>query len=233
MLQIDSVHVSYGSIRALQGVSLEVPPGRIVTLLGANGSGKTTTLRTISGLLAPFKGAVRFEGRPIQGWFPERIVRLGISHVPEGRQVFGEFTVFENLKIGAFLRRDLAGIRDDIDRVFTLFPRLRERTAQPAETLSGGEQQMLSIGRALMARPRLLLLDEPSLGLAPIVVDEIVRILRAINDGGTTLLLVEQNSEIALSISHYAYVLETGRVAFEGRSVELLDNDRIRRTYLG
>jgi branched-chain amino acid transport system ATP-binding protein len=233
MLRIDDLHVSYGNIRALQGVSLEVPQGRIVTLLGANGSGKTTTLRTISGLLAPVGGTIRFEGRPIQGSFPERIVDLGISHVPEGRQVFGELTVLENLKIGAFLRRNRAGIREDIDRVFALFPRLRERVAQPAQTLSGGEQQMLSIGRALMARPRLLLLDEPSLGLAPIVVDDIVRILRTINGAGTTLLLVEQNSEIALSISHYAYVLETGRVTLQGPSRELLDNDRVRRSYLG
>jgi branched-chain amino acid transport system ATP-binding protein len=233
MLRIDDLHVSYGNIRALQGVSLEVPQGRIVTLLGANGSGKTTTLRTISGLLAPVGGTIRFEGRPIQGSFPERIVDLGISHVPEGRQVFGELTVLENLKIGAFLRRNRAGIREDIDRVFALFPQLRERVAQPAQTLSGGEQQMLSIGRALMARPRLLLLDEPSLGLAPIVVDDIVRILRTINGAGTTLLLVEQNSEIALSISHYAYVLETGRVTLQGPSRELLDNDRVRRSYLG
>jgi branched-chain amino acid transport system ATP-binding protein len=233
MLRIDDVHVSYGNIRALQGVSLEVPEGRIVTLLGANGSGKTTTLRTISGLLAPTSGTIHFQGRPIQGIFPERIVALGLSHVPEGRQVFGELTVLENLKIGAFLRRDRVSMREDMNSIFALFPPLRQRVAQPAQTLSGGEQQMLSIGRALMARPRLLLLDEPSLGLAPIVAEEILGILRTINAAGTTILLVEQNSEIALSISHYAYVLETGRVTLEGRSLELLDNERVRRSYLG
>jgi branched-chain amino acid transport system ATP-binding protein len=233
ILRVEDAHVFYGNIHALKGVSLAVPRGNIVALLGANGSGKTTTLRTISGLLPAERGEIWFEDKPLTRTPPEKIVGLGISHVPEGRQVFGELTVLENLRIGAFLRSDRSGIRDDLDRTFSLFPRLHERSHQQAQTLSGGEQQMLSIGRGLMARPKLLLLDEPSLGLAPIIVEQIVATLKMVNKAGTTILLVEQNSEIALSISNYAYVLETGRVALEGASATLLDNEEIKRSYFG
>jgi branched-chain amino acid transport system ATP-binding protein len=233
LLRVESAHAFYGNIHALKGISLQVPRGSIVALLGANGSGKTTTLRAISGLVPPRRGEIWFEDKSLTRKSPEKIVSLGISHVPEGRQVFGDLTVLENLRIGAFLRNDLRGIREDIGRVFMLFPRLRERSEQTAQTLSGGEQQMLSIGRALMARPTLLLLDEPSLGLAPILVEQIVDTLTTIREAGTTILLVEQNSEIALSISDYAYVLETGRVALEGLSSTLLDNEQIKSSYLG
>ena len=233
LLRVEDAHAFYGNIHALKGISLQVRRGSIVALLGANGSGKTTTLRAISGLLRPRHGEIWFEDKSLTRKSPEKIVALGISHVPEGRQVFGDLTVLENLRIGAFLRNDLHGIREDIGRVFTLFPRLRERSEKAAQTLSGGEQQMLSIGRALMARPTLLLLDEPSLGLAPILVEQIVDTLKTIRGGGTTILLVEQNSEIALSISDYAYVLETGRVAIEGLSSTLLDNEQIKSSYLG
>jgi branched-chain amino acid transport system ATP-binding protein len=233
LLRVEDAHAFYGNIHALKGISLQVRRGSIVALLGANGSGKTTTLRAISGLLRPRCGDIWFEDKSLTRKSPEKIVALGISHVPEGRQVFGDLTVLENLRIGAFLRNDLRGIREDIGRVFTLFPRLRDRSEKAAQTLSGGEQQMLSIGRALMARPTLLLLDEPSLGLAPILVEQIVDTLKTIRGGGTTILLVEQNSEIALSISDYAYVLETGRVALEGLSSTLLDNEQIKSSYLG
>jgi branched-chain amino acid transport system ATP-binding protein len=233
LLRVEDAHAFYGNIHALKGISLQVRRGSIVALLGANGSGKTTTLRAISGLLRPRRGDIWFEDKSLTRKSPEKIVALGISHVPEGRQVFGDLTVLENLRIGAFLRNDLRGIREDIGRVFTLFPRLRDRSEKAAQTLSGGEQQMLSIGRALMARPTLLLLDEPSLGLAPILVEQIVDTLKTIRGGGTTILLVEQNSEIALSISDYAYVLETGRVALEGLSSTLLDNEQIKSSYLG
>jgi branched-chain amino acid transport system ATP-binding protein len=233
LLRVEDAHAFYGSIHALKGISLQVRCGSIVALLGANGSGKTTTLRAISGLLRPKRGDIWFEDTSLIRKSPEKIVALGISHVPEGRQVFGDLTVLENLRIGAFLRNDLRGIREDIGRVFTLFPRLRERSEKAAQTLSGGEQQMLSIGRGLMARPTLLLLDEPSLGLAPILVEQIVDTLKTIRGGGTTILLVEQNSEIALSISDYAYVLETGRVALEGLSSTLLDNEQVKSSYLG
>jgi branched-chain amino acid transport system ATP-binding protein len=233
LLRVEDAHAFYGNIHALKGISLQVRRGSIVALLGANGSGKTTTLRAISGLLRPKRGDIWFEDTSLIRKSPEKIVALGISHVPEGRQVFGDLTVLENLRIGAFLRNDLRGIREDIGRVFTLFPRLRERSEKAAQTLSGGEQQMLSIGRGLMARPTLLLLDEPSLGLAPILVEQIVDTLKTIRGGGTTILLVEQNSEIALSISDYAYVLETGRVALEGLSSTLLDNEQVKSSYLG
>jgi branched-chain amino acid transport system ATP-binding protein len=233
LLRVEDAHAFYGNIHALKGISLQVRRGSIVALLGANGSGKTTTLRAISGLLRPRRGDIWFEDKSLTRKSPEKIVALGISHVPEGRQVFGDLTVLENLRIGAFLRNDLRGIREDIGRVFTLFPRLRDRSEKAAQTLSGGEQQMLIIGRALMARPTLLLLDEPSLGLAPILVEQIVDTLKTIRGGGTTILLVEQNSEIALSISDYAYVLETGRVALEGLSSTLLDNEQIKSSYLG
>ena len=233
LLRVEGAHAFYGNIHALKGISLQIRRGSIVALLGANGSGKTTTLRVISGLLPPRRGEIWFEDKPLTRKSPEKIVALGISHVPEGRQVFGDLTVLENLRIGAFLRNDLRGIREDIGRVYTLFPRLRERSEQAAQTLSGGEQQMLSIGRALMARPTLLLLDEPSLGLAPVLVEQIVDTLETIRSAGTTILLVEQNSEIALSISDYAYVLETGRVSLEGLSSTLLDNEQIKSSYLG
>jgi branched-chain amino acid transport system ATP-binding protein len=233
MLRIEDAHVYYGNIHALKGVSLRVPRGSIVALLGANGSGKTTTLRTISGLSEVARGDVWFEDLRVSRHSPDKIVGLGISHVPEGRQVFGEMTVAENLRIGAFLRKDRKGVREDLDRLFTLFPRLKERIGQPAQTLSGGEQQMLSIARALMAKPKLLLLDEPSLGLAPIIIDQIMATLKVINEAGTTILLVEQNTEIALSISNYAYVLETGRVMLEGPSAALLDNDDVIKSYFG
>jgi branched-chain amino acid transport system ATP-binding protein len=231
ILRIEDVHASYGNIHALKGVSLRVRRSEIVALLGANGSGKTTTLRVISGLLPAARGNIWFEDKPLLRRAPEKVVGRGISHAPEGRQVFGDLTVLENLRIGAFLRNDRQSIQDDIERVFNLFPRLRERSQQAAQTLSGGEQQMLSIGRALMARPKLLLLDEPSLGLAPIIVDQIIETIKTINDAGTTILLVEQNSEIALSISNYAYVLETGRVTLEGASATLLDNEQIKSAY--
>jgi branched-chain amino acid transport system ATP-binding protein len=233
MLRIEDAHVYYGNIHALKGVSLRVTRGSIVALLGANGSGKTTTLRTISGLSEVARGDVWFEDLRVSRHSPDKIVGLGISHVPEGRQVFGEMTVAENLRIGAFLRKDRKGVREDLDRLFTLFPRLKERIGQPAQTLSGGEQQMLSIARALMAKPKLLLLDEPSLGLAPIIIDQIMATLKVINEAGTTILLVEQNTEIALSISNYAYVLETGRVILEGPSAALLDNDDVIKSYFG
>jgi branched-chain amino acid transport system ATP-binding protein len=233
MLRIEDAHVYYGNIHALKGVSLRVPRGSIVALLGANGSGKTTTLRTISGLSEVARGDVWFEDLRVSRHSPDKIVGLGISHAPEGRQVFGEMTVAENLRIGAFLRKDRKGVREDLDRLFTLFPRLKERIGQPAQTLSGGEQQMLSIARALMAKPKLLLLDEPSLGLAPIFIDQIMATLKVINEAGTTILLVEQNTEIALSISNYAYVLETGRVILEGPSAALLDNDDVIKSYFG
>jgi len=233
LLRVEGAHAFYGNIHALKGISLQVRRGSIVALLGANGSGKTTTLRAISGLLPLRRGEIWFEDKPLTRRSPEKIVALGISHVPEGRQVFGDLTVLENLRIGAFLRKDLRGIREDIGCVYTLFPRLRERSEQAAQTLSGGEQQMLSIGRALMARPTLLLLDEPSLGLAPVLIEQIVDTLETIRGAGTTILLVEQNSEIALSISDYAYVLETGRVVLEGLSSTLLDNEQIKSSYLG
>ena len=233
ILRVEGVHAFYGNIHALKGVSLQIRRGKIVALLGANGSGKTTTLRVISGLLRAARGSVWFGDTPATQRAPEKIVAAGISHVPEGRQVFGELTVLENLRIGAFIRNDGQSIQEDIERAFDLFPRLRERTHQSAQTLSGGEQQMLSIARALMARPKLLLLDEPSLGLAPIIVEQIADTIRRINEAGTSILLVEQNSEIALSISSYAYVLETGRVAVEGQSAALLDNEDIKSSYFG
>lgn len=233
ILRIEDVHAFCGNIHALKGVSLAVRRNAVVALLGANGAGKTTMLRVISALLPAARGKVWFEHKPLLRTAPERVVGRGISHVPEGRQIFGDLTVMENLRIGAFLRNDRKSIQSDTERVLELFPRLRERGRQAAQTLSGGEQQMLSIARALMARPKLLLLDEPSLGLAPIIVDQIVDTIKAINHTGTTILLVEQNSEIALSISNYAYVLETGRVALEGQSAALLDNAQIKSSYFG
>jgi branched-chain amino acid transport system ATP-binding protein len=232
MLGVDALEVAYGEIRALKGVALEVGRGEIVALLGNNGAGKTTTLKTISGLLRPTRGAVMLDGKPLIGVPPHDIVSKGIAHVPEGRRIFNRLTVRENLMMGAYLRRD-AGIADDLDRVFALFPRLEERVGQVAGTLSGGEQQMLAIGRALMLSPRLLLLDEPSMGLAPVLVEQIFDTIAGINRQGTTILLVEQNAAMALSIAHRGYVLETGTIALTGTAAELSDNAEVRRAYLG
>jgi branched-chain amino acid transport system ATP-binding protein len=232
VLRLDGLHVYYGEIHALKGVSLEVHQGEIVTLLGNNGAGKTTTLKTISGLLAPRRGTVDLEGQPLVGVPPHDVVGRGIGHVPEGRRIFNRLTVRENLLMGAFLRSD-GGIDADLQRVFTLFPRLHERIAQVAGTLSGGEQQMLAIGRALMARPRLLLLDEPSMGLAPVLVEQIFDTIGEVNRQGTTILLVEQNAAMALSIAHRGYVLETGAVVLAGTATALAENPDVRRAYLG
>ena len=227
MLQVDALDVSYGKIRALKGVGLEVARGEIVAVLGNNGAGKTTTLKTISGLLRPTRGTISLDSEPLVGVPPHAIVLKGIAHVPEGRRIFNRLTVRENLMMGAYPRRD-AGIAADLDRVFALFPRLQERIAQVAGTLSGGEQQMLAIGRALMLSPRLLLLDEPSMGLAPVLVEQIFDTVADINRQGTTILLVEQNAAMALSIAHRGYVLETGSIALAGTAAELADNAEVR-----
>jgi branched-chain amino acid transport system ATP-binding protein len=233
MLEVDSLHVSYGSIKALQGVSLRVEQGTIVTLIGSNGAGKSTTLRAISGLLRPTSGQIRFEGQRLDGVPAHRIVRRGVCQSPEGRGVFANLTVAENLDLGAFTRSDRAGIKADLDRSLQLFPRLKERFHQFAGTLSGGEQQMLAIARALMARPRLLLLDEPSLGLAPQIVQQIFRIIRQINAEGVTILLVEQNAHMALNVAKHAYVLQTGQIIKEGNARVLLDDPDVKKAYLG
>ncbi len=232
MLSVDALDVAYGQIRALKGVALEVGRSEIVALLGNNGAGKTTTLKTISGLLRPTHGTITLEGQPLAGVPPHEIVMRGLAHVPEGRRIFNRLTVRENLVMGAYTRRD-AGIAADLDRVFALFPRLGERVAQVAGTLSGGEQQMLAIARALMLGPRLLLLDEPSMGLAPVLVEQIFDTIVDINRQGTTILLVEQNAAMALSIAHRGYVLETGSIALAGTAAELSDNADVRRAYLG
>ncbi len=234
MLRLEGVTAAYGPIVALRGVSLAVEPGTVVTLLGANGAGKTSTLRVISGLLRPQAGTVEYDGVRLDRLSPDRIVRLGIVQVPEGRQLFAQLTVRENLELGAYLRRDRAGIRQDLERVFSYFPILAQRQRQAAGSLSGGEQQMLAIGRGLMARPRLLLLDEPSLGLAPLVTREIFRIIRTINEReGLTVLLVEQNARLALDIARKGYVLETGRVVLSDLAENLRRNEEVRRSYLG
>jgi len=233
LLVLDGIETFYGSIQALKGVSFKVDPGSIVTLLGANGAGKSTTLKCISGLVPAAKGTVSFRGERINGLPCETIVRRGISHVPEGRELFPELTVLENLTMGAYARTDKRAIARTLERVHTCFPILAERRTQLAGTLSGGEQQMLAIGRALMADPALMLLDEPSLGLAPMLVEEIFAIIREIHAGGTTVLLVEQNANKALSIADYGYVLETGTIALAGDSQQLLKDDRVRRAYLG
>ena len=232
MLTVDDLHVYYGEIHALKGVSLSVATGEIVAVLGPNGAGKTTTVKTISGLLTPRRGIVTLENVSITGQPAHEIVYRGMAHVPEGRKIFNRLTVMENLGMGAYSRSD-GGIAEDLEHVFSLFPRLKERRAQIAGTLSGGEQQMLAIGRALMARPRLLLLDEPSMGLAPIVVEQIFETIVDINRRGTTILLVEQNAAMALGIAHRGYVLETGVVALTGTAVELAGNADVRRAYLG
>ncbi|MCI7612892.1 MAG: ABC transporter ATP-binding protein [Selenomonadaceae bacterium] len=233
MLKINDINVFYGAIHAIKGASLEVNEGEIVTLIGANGAGKSTILRTISGLLKPKGGSIQFEGRDIAGLPAHEIVKGGISQVPEGRRIFAEMTVLENLELGAFTRKDKDGIKSDMEMVFNRFPRLKERISQLAGTLSGGEQQMLAMGRALMSRPRLLLLDEPSMGLAPLLIREIFAIIQDINKAGTTVLLVEQNANMALSIAHRAYVLETGRITLSGEAKELAASEDVRKAYLG
>ena len=233
MLKIDNIHVYYGAIHALKGVSLEVHKGEIVTLIGANGAGKSTTLRTVSGLLAPKSGSISFLGENIAGMPAHEIVKHGISQVPEGRRIFAEMSVQENLEMGAFTRKDKAGVEKDFEIVYNRFPRLKERRKQQAGTLSGGEQQMLAMGRALMSRPMLLLLDEPSMGLAPLLIKEIFSIIEDINREGTTVLLVEQNANMALSIAHRAYVMETGRITLQGAAKELAASEDVRKAYLG
>lgn len=233
MLKIDNIHVYYGAIHALKGVSLEVKAGEIVTLIGANGAGKSTTLRTVSGLLAPKSGGISFIGENIAGMPAHEIVKRGISQVPEGRRIFAEMSVQENLEMGAFTRKDKAGVEKDFEIVYNRFPRLKERRKQQAGTLSGGEQQMLAMGRALMSRPKLLLLDEPSMGLAPLLIKEIFSIIEDINREGTTVLLVEQNANMALSIAHRAYVMETGRITLQGAAKELAASEDVRKAYLG
>ena len=232
-LEVQDIHTYYGNIHALKGVSLIVNDGEIVTLIGANGAGKTTTLKTISGILRPRGGEIRLDGQAIHRTHPHEIVALGICQSPEGRRIFPRMTVLENLEMGAFARRDGAAIRDDIERVVTLFPRLRERIRQKGGTLSGGEQQMLAIGRALMSRPRILLLDEPSMGLAPILVETIFNTVVEINRLGTTVLLVEQNALMALSIAHRGYVLETGSIVLADSASNLQQNEQVRKAYLG
>ncbi len=234
MLELRQVDTWFGNIQALKGISLAVNPGEIITLIGANGAGKSTTLMSISGLVSPRRGEILFEGRPIHTLSPDGIVALGICQVPEGRHIFPSLTVAENLDMGAFLRRDRLGIRNDLDYVFDLFPILADRRHQLGGTLSGGEQQMLAISRALMARPKLLLLDEPSLGLAPLVVQLIFKIIRKINsENETTILLVEQNAHMALQVAHRGYVLENGKILMEGTAETLLHNEEVRQAYLG
>jgi branched-chain amino acid transport system ATP-binding protein len=233
MLKLDKIDVYYGAIHALKNLSLEVNEGEIVTLIGANGAGKSTTLKTISGLIRPKIGDVLFNEQSIISVPAQNIVKMGISQVPEGRRIFANLTVLENLEMGAYLRKDKAGIKETMEKVFDKFPRLKERLSQRAGTLSGGEQQMLAMGRALMSQPKLLLLDEPSMGLAPILVKEIFSIIKEINDQGTTILLVEQNANMALSIASRAYVLETGRIVASGSASELLASEQIKKAYLG
>ena len=233
MLTLDQVEVSYGAIRALQRISIRIEAGEIVTLIGANGAGKSTTLRAISGLVPTQQGRIVFEGKDITSTSADKIVQYGIGHSPEGRRVFANMSVRENLELGAYTRRDRVGIRSDYDRALALFPRLQERLQQNAGTLSGGEQQMLAMGRALMARPKLLLLDEPSLGLAPFLVRDIFNIIRDINSQGTTVLLVEQNAHMALGIAHRGYVLETGRIVMADEAKALLANEDVKKAYLG
>jgi branched-chain amino acid transport system ATP-binding protein len=230
---LKDLHVAYGAIKAVRGISFSVEPGRIVTLIGANGAGKSTTLRAISGLLRPARGSIDFDGKPIAGCRAHDIVRRGLVQAPEGRGIFGNLTVEENLNLGGYLRRDHSRLRADRARALELFPRLGERLKQRAGTLSGGEQQMLAIARALVAGPRLLLLDEPSLGLAPQIMQTIFHVIREINEQGTTILLVEQNAHMALSVAHDAYVLETGEIVMQGPAKELAQSDEVRKAYLG
>ena len=233
MLELNRINTFYGKIQALRDVSLKVEDGEIVTLIGANGAGKSTTLMSICGVIHPRSGEILFDGKPIQQLPAPEIVKRGISQVPEGRLIFPELTVRENLDLGAFLRTDKEGIADDMEYVFQLFPILRERVSQTGGTLSGGEQQMLALGRALMARPRLLLLDEPSLGLAPIIIQQIFKIIQKVNEDGTTVFLVEQNANQALHIANRGYVMENGVVVMEGKAQELLSSEKVRKAYLG
>jgi branched-chain amino acid transport system ATP-binding protein len=233
LLQVNDIHVHYGQVAAVKGISLEVDEADFVALIGSNGAGKSTTLRTISGLEQPSAGSILFDGVAIEKLSADRIVKLGIAHVPEGRRVFKDLTVTENLRLGAFTRRDQQEVEADLEKIFTRFPRLRERKDQMARTMSGGEQQMVAIGRALMSKPRMLLLDEPSLGLAPLIVQEIARILVEINRAGVAVVLVEQNAELALELARHGYVLETGNIALEGVANSLMDNDHVRKAYLG
>jgi len=232
MLELRNIDVYYGNIHVLKGINIEVMDGEIVTLIGANGAGKTTTLKTISGLINPKKGEILLNGEKINNLNASQIVKLGISHVPEGRRIFANMTVMENLEIGAFIRNAAKNIADDYDKVFSLFPRLKERKKQIAGTLSGGEHQMLAIGRALMSKPKLLLLDEPSMGLAPLVVKEIFSIIRDINKSGTTILLVEQNVNMALNAANRAYIIKNGSIELEGDSKTLLNEEDIKKAYL-
>ena len=233
LLQIKDIHVHYHKVAALKGVSMKLGESDFVTLIGSNGAGKSTTLRTISGLEHPSSGEILFDGKQIAQLTADRILKLGIAHVPEGRRVFKGLTAYENLQLGAFVRDDKEQIAKDIEEVFDRFPRLRKCKNQLAKTMSGGEQQMLAIGRALMSKPRVLLLDEPSLGLAPVIVQEIAKILTEINQKGVSIMLVEQNAELALQLAHHGYVLETGSVALEGEAKGLMDNEHVRKAYLG
>lgn len=233
MLELSDLTLAYGPVVAVRNAALRVDAGEIVTLIGSNGAGKTTILRAVSRLLTPKSGAIRFEGRDLAGLSPDKVVRLGLAHCPEGRQVLARQSVRDNLELGAYIRTDKPGIRQDLETVYGRFPRLRERAGQLAGTLSGGEQQMLAIGRALMCRPKLLLLDEPSLGLAPIVVQEIFEILADLNRSGTTILLVEQNANMAMKTAHRAYVLEAGSIVAQGDARTLADDERVRKAYLG
>lgn len=233
LLELNDINVYYGAIHALKGISLTVEEGQIVSLIGSNGAGKTTTLRTISGLLCSKTGSITFMGKPIQQESAESIVRLGISHCPEGRRVFADMSVQENLEMGAFTRKDKKEAAQTMEMVYEHFPRLKERMKQMAGTLSGGEQQMLAMGRALMSKPKLLLLDEPSMGLAPILVKEIFQMVKEIHEMGTTVLLVEQNARMALAISDYAYVLETGHISLQGEAQSLAESEEVRKVYLG
>ena len=233
MLRIQDIHTHYGHIHAIQGISLDVFPGEIVTLLGANGAGKTTTLRTICGLIHPGSGRIEFEGQDVTHVSAHILVRHGIGHAPEGRRIFGRMTVRENLQMGAYTRRPGPDVDADFERVFDLFPRLRERRTQAGGTLSGGEQQMLAIGRALMTSPKVLLLDEPSMGLSPILVEQIFDVIRDINKQGTTILLVEQNALMALGVAHRGYVLQTGRIVRSGGAKDLLSDPEVQKAYLG
>jgi branched-chain amino acid transport system ATP-binding protein len=233
ILEVDNVHTYYGNIHALKGISFTVEEGEVVTLIGANGAGKSTTLKTISGLLHPRQGYVRLEGEDLADYKPHEIVALGVVQVPEGRKIFGRLTVFENLEMGAFSRADTKAIRDDVDKVFTLFPRLKERQQQVGGTLSGGEQQMLAIGRGLMAQPKILLLDEPSMGLAPVLVDSIFDTIRQLHEQGTTILLVEQNARVALQVANRGYVIQTGEVVLSDTAGNLQQNEMVQKAYLG
>ncbi len=233
LLQVKDIHVNYGHVAALKGISLDVGDSDFVTLIGSNGAGKSTTLRAISGLDNPSRGEILFDGKNIEKMSADKILKLGIAHVPEGRRVFKDLSVTENLRLGAFVRNDKEEIEKDLESVFDRFPRLRERRDQMARTMSGGEQQMLAIGRALMSRPRLLLLDEPSLGLAPVIVQDIARIMVDINKQGVSIVLVEQNAELALELARHGYVLETGSISLEGEADGLMGNDHVRKAYLG